>query len=265
MQECDIIEKWYKRLGFSSTYDSEFYAALGAFSAPIPPLADYDTSCGDGKRNLLSFLYYCEAAAARYAELGIPEDILLATLGDLRLWTDLWSAIKGELYLGELAWLRFHLDLALFKVGRLQFQLSSFGKDYPAHGIRAGEGALAVHIDSSAPLTDEACGRSFLLAKDFFATYFKDFSYSYFICHSWLLDEELEAVLKKESNILAFSRRFTKLEAHPSEAIVKYVFGWDKRRSMLPSLTPRTPFEERIMAHYRAGGEFHETLGFIRV
>ena len=98
-----VIAFWYKKLNFPSKYDGEFYRALEEIEIPADSkLEDYDPKCEDGKRNLLAYLYFCEELKRRYEEKGIGEDILMDTLSDLVVWTDVWSELKGELWLGEL-------------------------------------------------------------------------------------------------------------------------------------------------------------------
>ena len=101
-----IIEKWYKTLGFPKELDREFYQALQIYSIPADTRIEtypYDTmGC---KWDLLAFLYMCEQTEKDYAAKGISRDILLDTLSDIVLWCREWSALKGELYLGETGWL----------------------------------------------------------------------------------------------------------------------------------------------------------------
>ena len=117
-----IIKKWYDRLGFPEKYNEEFIEALEKteISHGITP-DTYDRKSTDGKRNLLTFLYFAELLEEKYKKLGIPEDILIDTLRDIPRWTEIWSGVKGELYLGELDWLYHHMSLKIFKVGRLQY------------------------------------------------------------------------------------------------------------------------------------------------
>ena len=117
-----IIQKWYERLDFLKKYDEAFYAALNTVEVlPTACVEEYDKNSEDGIKNLLHYLYFCEETERRFLSRGIPEDILLDTLSDLVIWTNIWSEIKGELYLGELGWLAIHLSANLFKLGRLQF------------------------------------------------------------------------------------------------------------------------------------------------
>lgn len=84
-----VIEHWYKKLRFPDRLGGAFYRALN--SIPVPEdvtLESYDLGSKDGARNLLTFLYLCEETHARAAALGIPENVITDTLGDIQLYVD---------------------------------------------------------------------------------------------------------------------------------------------------------------------------------
>ena len=200
MGKCDaknIIEKWYKKLNFPSKYDDEFYNALDGFKTEDFNISQYDTSEEDGKKNFLSFLYMCEELSEKYARKGIPENVLIDTLGDLAIWLDIWSELKGELYLGEIRWLRHHLSMNLFKLGRLQFAFGKATCDVDEKNIKKGDNVIEVHIPAEGPLVKEECEKSFERAKAFFKAFYPDYEYRCFTCNSWLMDENLKKLLKK--------------------------------------------------------------------
>ena len=97
MNTAAIIEKWYKRIGFDSRYDRAFYNALKTIVIdPAATVYTLDKNQQDGKKNFLSYLYFCEALSAFYAEKGIPENILMDTLSDLPRWLDVWRTLSGK-------------------------------------------------------------------------------------------------------------------------------------------------------------------------
>ena len=114
---------------------------------------------------------------------------LLDTLQDIVTWTNVWSDMKGTLYLGELSWLSRHLQGKLFKLGRLQFCMAAAEEDIPAYGITKGENVMEIHIPRGGKLDLQEVQESIEQAKVFFAKYFPEFSYRCFTCHSWLLDK----------------------------------------------------------------------------
>lgn len=259
-----VIETWYKRLCFPEVYDREFYEALDTI-----PIRDdvsvrtYDPNCPDGKRNLLSVLYLCEGLSRQYREKGIGEDILLDTLRDVVRWTENWSAVKGSLFLGELPWLSRHLQMKLFKLGRLQFFMAPAREDIPAYGIRQGDNVMEVHIPRGEKLSPEAVEDSFARAKVFFSKFYPEFSYSCYTCRSWLLEEKLREYLPEGSNILSFASRFDTVEAEPSDALLRFLFRWDTGLHNVESAVCRTELQRRIRAAVLAGEQFHVVLGVL--
>lgn len=261
----EIIEKWYKKLNFPKSYDSEFYTALK--NIPVSDainIENYDTDCQDGKRNLLSFLFMCEKNAKYYEENNIGEDILTATLSDLPLWTTIWSNIKGELYLGELNWLKYHLSGRIFRLGRLQFAFGKIGFDIPEHGVKLGDNVIEIHIPRGGKLSPEECSKSLDIAKEFFAKHFPDYDYRCFTCHSWLLDETLKKYLPENSNILLFADMFTKVSTEKSSAILKYIFRWDATPENLPYMAADSVLAQKIKSACLNGETFYATTGIIK-
>lgn len=260
-----IIEKWYRKLDFPKEYDEEFHNARKTITiSNTISIESYDTASDDGKRNLLSMLFMCESLSGKYREKGISENILLDTLSDLVIWTNTWSRMKGELYLGELGWLKNHLGMRLFRLGRLQFCMGQAGCDIPGRSVKAGDSVLEIHIPEGAPLSREACLQSVETAKGFFKEYFPEFEYKCFTCHSWLLDASLEKFLKPESNILQFGRMFEAVRIEKSDAILRYIFSWDTTRNSLERAVPYNSFTEAVKQHAMRGGELYEVLGVLR-
>jgi len=260
-----VIEFWYKKLNFPSKYDEEFYRALEEIVIPADSkLEDYDPRCEDGKRNLLAYLYFCEELKRRYEEKGIGEDVLLDTLSDLVVWTDVWSDLKGELWLGELYWLNFHLGMRLFKLGRLQFCLGKAKHDAPAHGLAKGDTVVEMHIQAVGPLKREDCLASVARAREFFAKYYPEQPYKCFTCHSWLMDKKLDEVLSPDSNIIRFRNMYDIVHEQPSDAILKYVFKWDTTAENLAQTPATSNFAQRVKERRLAGERFNESLGIWR-
>lgn len=259
-----IIRKWYERLEFPAEFDREFALALETVTvSPETSIETYDIHCPDGKRNLLSFLYMCEEVERKYQELGIGEDILLGTLKDLVRWTQNWSAVKGELCLFELEWLSRHMKARLFKVGRLQFYMAPSPEDIPSHGIRKGDNVVELHIHHGGGLTPEAVADSMKRGPEFLKTYFPDYDYQYYTCHSWLLDETLKDYLPASSNIIRFGDLFQRVESEDSNALLRFLFRWDTNEENLCQAECKTRLHRAVKKAVLEGVQFHEVLGVI--
>ena len=259
-----VIRKWYDKLGFPSLYDGQFADALDRI-----PISDtltpetFDWSGEDGQQNLLSVLYMCEGLSRRYAQLGIPEEILMDTLADVVRWLDVWSDIKGQMYLGEMGWLRWHFLMKIFKLGRLQFLIGYAKRDIPERGVQTGDPILDIHIPNAGPLTPEECDRSLKMALEFFPKYFPEHIFTVFTCYSWLLDDTLKGFLPESSNILRFQNRFTPVARTCSDALLGFVFGWQTTREQLQNRPAETRLKKGIKTHIQKNGRFYVVLGYM--
>ena len=261
----EIVNKWYNTLGFSKKYDDDFKEAVNEIKISDTLCIDsYDLNEKDGKRNLLSYLFMCEKLSENYKKQGISEEILIDTLKDIPRWLDTWSGLKGEMYLGELSWLKRHLSMKLFKLGRLQFCMAECEHDVPKYGLKKGDNVMEVHIPEEGPLDIDACKASIEAAKIFFEKYFPVFKYTYFTCHSWLLDETLKDIMNDSSNILKFQQLFDIPVKDKSDAIFGYIFRWKADRHDIKSCVCNSGFAERIKKRALNGGDFYEGLGVIK-
>ena len=190
-------------------------------------------------------------------EKGIPKEILYDTLSDIVIWTEIWSDVKGCLYLGELPWLALHLSGRLFKVERLQYAFPHVPEDGVAPKT------VEVHIPAVGPLRTEEAVESLDAARAFFATHFPAYEYDRFTCDSWLLDETLKKYLPPESNIVRFGDLFTRVSEVDANSVIRYVFGWNITEETLPKVTPTSSFAARVKDAILGGEQFHRTFGYI--
>lgn len=264
MNTRPIIEKWYKALQFPAAYDAEFYEALAAIEIPADTTLDtYDLNSADGKKNLLAFLYLCEGIQTLATEKGIPEDVVIATLKDIVIWTENYTEMKNELYLGELGWLKLHMQFSLFRLGRLQFRMGKAFRDIPEAGICKGDNVMEIHIPRGSKLDIGECEKSIAWAKEFFARFFPDFTYTCFTCNSWLLDDSLKEYLPETSNIIRFGNLFTKVHQKELNCLLSSIFRTDTTEENLADAVCSSAFAQSIKDAVQAGKMFHLTLGFI--
>lgn len=258
-----IIQKWYNKIGFDKKYDDEFYKALESYDIDENLNIDtYNLNEEDGKKNFLYFLYFCEETQRKYKEIGIPDDILMDTLFDMTRWLDIWSDLKGEMYLGELDWLSRHLGAKLFKLGRLQFCFANH-YEFSKRGIKKGDAVIDCHIPAEGPLDIDECKKSLDFAREFFAKFYPDYKWDVFTCHSWLLGEDLKDILNENSNIIKFQNLFTIEEQYESDAILGYTFRWKAKREDLHTIEATSSFAKKVKELALGGKVFHGGTGYI--
>lgn len=160
-----------------------------------------------GYRKLLLYLFVRLSVDAyeEYRIRSIDDEIYYDTFTDIQIWCMQCMRDFGEYGIEEYNWLQEHVQLRLFRLGRLQFQPFSFDRDIVVYHrkIVKNQIVLNVHIPAGGPLLEEAVEESFELARAFF----RGIS-PVFICHSWLLDPVLSEILNPESNIIQFQSHF---------------------------------------------------------
>ena len=263
-ETAPIIEKWYKTLQFDPKYDAEFYQALRTISiSPDTSIDTYSIFCEDGKQNLLAFLYMCEGLEKAYAAQNIDRQILLDSLQDIVIWCNVWSKVKGQLYLGELHWLERTFRMRMYRLGRLQFCIDTADENVTQFGFALGEKYLGVHIPAGGPMDMGECQKSFAMAREFFAKYYPDMEYRWFSCFSWLLDDTLQQFLPPESNILQFAGMFSVVEKKKADDIIRFMFGWNATREQADQWDCRSSFAKAIQQAIREGTVFYEVRGLM--
>lgn len=170
--------------------------------------------------SLLFYICLVPQLAAYYAKRQLPEALCRASLEDLK-WKlqecrqvyGLWGSFVPDWFAG-------FFRLTRFTLGRLQFELTSFPKNYVQCGRTKPEGmehAINIHIPSSGPLLHEDCLHSYRLAADFFRSAFPG-KKTAFICYSWLLYPEHYKFLPRHSRILDFMADFDIYDTDPDPA-----------------------------------------------
>ena len=231
-------------------------AQIAALEAAVGTTAEVSWPSDDERFQLLALLGAVPTARAWFVAEGIDPAIAEASLADLTpKLRDYGIAATG------VDWLVKVVTCGVFVLGRLQFE--------PA----GEEQAWNTHIPEAGPLDPAACDESFARAVAFFRAR-GDETTNAFVCHSWLLDDQLAGYLRAESNILGFARRFTLTDTESTDApvdgategdraVAKFVF----RRPLdeLSAITPATTLERAALAHLAAGRHWRERAGILRL
>ena len=167
---------------------------------------------------ILTSLVLClKSAYDKFIRLGLSEHVFYDTMADIKVWGEDYRAHhNGEIGLTEINWLHLHVNCEIFKIGRLQFQISKyyFGKLYEKNGttIKYGERCYNIHIPRGAKLDTVSCKKSIELALDVLGDIFKDIRKDIMICDSWLLSPKNKNFMKPDSNIIKFANMFDIVE-----------------------------------------------------
>lgn len=152
---------------------------------------------------------YTRLAADLYNDCqkkSISDSVYIDTFSDIVIWAENCNRMYGEYGLEALDWLKLHLQLRIFRLGRLQFQPVCLKQSLHIKEkyFSPDDLALNVHVPQGLPLLSLECEKSYKTALSFF----KGIP-PLFICRSWLLCPDLEKLLPPTSNILAFQKNFT--------------------------------------------------------
>lgn len=148
----------------------------------------------------------------RYEEKGISDEIFYDTMNDIKIWINDCRDNLHKTGLDELNWIMHHMNLNIFKIGRLQYQKffyfwkSSYNKN--GENIKFGDKIWNVHIPRGEKLDYVACEKSFEMAQEFIRKYFPEYPDNKFMCHSWLLYSRNHEFMPENSNILKFPQLF---------------------------------------------------------
>lgn len=142
----------------------------------------------------------------RYGKQGISEKIFWDTFQDIRFWCENTEREYGTVGLAVYEWFYRHIDMVLFRLGRLQFEIMEL--------------EIHIHIPQGEPLIWKECEKSIEMAKKYLGTK------KPYVCHSWLLYPGLDGLLSESSNIREFRKHFRVLETDYKEREAEWrVFG----------------------------------------
>lgn len=180
----------------------------------------------ENKDYRLLFLYYfCRMGTEAYEEYekrGIGKRIFRDTFYDLTLWCENCFREYGEYGINEYDWFFRHLQLTIFRLGRLEFEKMPSPWEFSAgeRKVEKGENVISIHIPQGEKLTPESVKSSLEQGQSFWGRKML------YVCHSWLLYPELKDVLSPRSNILQFQKEFLLVDTDFREKEAEWrIFG----------------------------------------
>ncbi len=202
-----------------------------------------------------------------YVYNGISDDVFFDTISDVGIWCE-ENRNRG---LKNYSWLKNHVRFELFKLGRLQFQFFSSANaafDFSRLPFDRGDNLIYVHVPKSGKLDVDECKKSIDYARRFFAEYFSDYEYDYFICESWLLFIDNAKFMKKSCNILQFADLFeygysVYDEAQAFERLFGAVAPVHSKRK-IAALPQNTSLQKSAVEFKLSGGKFGEGICWIK-
>lgn len=161
---------------------------------------------------------------AHYINKRIPLHYLYESIYDLNYRLDRYCKEQGTYGLSDrdIRWLGPLFKAEIFDLGSLRYQISGFSNqeiernDYDAMPLsqkwkdRFPEGTpiITIHILKDTDFKPERIDESLKLARNFFQMYYKEHDFEVFVCRTWILYGPTRDILKEDSNIASFSKRF---------------------------------------------------------
>ena len=248
--------------GAIATYEADIncdYNALTAQSKKAARLASIHNHTTD----LLLFICLSKHLRELYAERGIDDAIWHDTVLDLKYKLEECKLVRGVRGMFVAFWMPGWFKMTRFALGRLQFEIVDFGREYQKDGITLGKESkvLNVHIPRSGlPLSKELYEDSFARAKAFFQEQLPPDQCPDgkvpFVCHSWLLYPRMTEFVSERSNVLRFMKEFEILSWDDSDGESLWcLFDTAERNpDRLPSNTSlRRAFVQRLKSGGRVG------------
>lgn len=236
-----------KKMDFEEQDKKQLINYIGQYIAKMDDMAQtaYDGELPNFKickynpvMRLAVTLFMTEALYNQYQILQIPNSIFFNTIRDISQRSKDYKKDKGVLGLSkdDVIWFRHHMNMKLFTIGGLQFQIfhmvyleedgfMCFDDDIKQE-LPEGCPVLNIHIPKGSNITPNQCDEAFYRAKKFFDLYFPEHKWQAFLCYSWILYPKLKEVLPSESNLRQFANRFEIISSCTySDQAVECIFG----------------------------------------
>lgn len=204
-------------------------------------------------------MLYCQLECARrvfdrYQEKHIARTVYIDTMKCFTRFAEECKKKNGRMFFDRGWWTYRQISMEIFRIGELEYQLEE----------DRGEKAIGIHIPSDADLSKEAVDDSLRQAEVFFHTYYGDYAYEKYTCHSWLLSPVLRPLLPEQSNILSFQNRFDLIqEDQEDQEYIEWLFQVpaDTDDKNLPEVTS---LQKRVKELLLNGGSVGAAYGVMK-
>ncbi|MBB6670229.1 acyltransferase domain-containing protein [Cohnella nanjingensis] len=130
--------------------------------------------------------------------------------------------------------------------------------------LQKGDIVLNVHIPEGGRMSPETCRDSYARASRFAAEYYPEQPFGAFVCESWLLAPQFQALLPADANIVRFQRDYHLIPVLANEGqTLERVFGFGTKLDGLPGLLPQSSLQRAVYDHLTRGGQIHNSGGIL--
>ena len=202
---------------------------------------------------LTLYMMFARQTYYNYLAHGVAQDIYEDSMTDFTVWNLACMRQNDAPGLLQMGWLAMTLKEKLYRIGRFQYEPTTFNHGRYAFGdyvIHRGDPVLTIHIPEGEPLTDEARLDSYRRAEQFFGSHV-------FVCHSWLLYPAHRNFLQPGSRIVAFMDDFVMLsseEMRGNIGILWRMYGFKCDHKDFASLPEHTGMQRAYKKHLMESG-----------
>ena len=201
----DTLAVWNEAIGmYERDYNCDFELII-SLAQEVAQRLDMHTYTAE----LLVFICLSRHLKELYDKQGIDPSIFHNSMHDLKYKLDECKTVKGIVGSFVAWWFPRFFNLERVALGRLQFEVDSFGHYYERNGhiLTPDSKAINVHIPRTLThLTSESCDEAFKMAKEYFKGEVGE--PCPFICHSWMLYSGNKDILPEDTNVHKFMSRF---------------------------------------------------------
>ncbi len=218
----------------------------------------------------------------KFIKMGFSESVFYDTMSDVKIWgEDYRTHHNGDIGVSEINWLQLHFSCQIFKIGRLQYQISKYyfekSTEYNGVTFKYGDRCYNIHIPRGAKLDSVSCKKSITLAIDTLEDIFRDIQTDIMMCHSWLLSPYNQKFVAPNSNIAKFAKMFKIVgESDEVEQHFRWIFDIREDNKIfakckkkngyyynLENFTPKTSLQVAAKNYIMAGGELSGGKGLL--
>ena len=201
----DTLAVWNEAIGmYERDYNCDFELII-SLAQEVAQRLDMHTYTAE----LLVFICLSRHLKELYDKQGIDPSIFHNSMLDLKYKLDECKTVKGIVGSFVAWWFPRFFNLERVALGRLQFEVDSFGHYYERNGhiLTPDSKAINVHIPRTLThLTSKSCDEAFKMAKEYFKGEVSE--PCPFICHSWMLYSGNKDILPEDTNVRKFMSRF---------------------------------------------------------
>ena len=210
---------------------------------------------------LLAFACMSKHLKKLYTEKGIDMQIFKDSVLDLKWKLEECKAVKGICGSFVAWWFPGFFDMTRFALGRLQFEVVTFGHNYNKNGVTLTPDSkvINVHIPrTGTPMDKESCDKAYAQAREFFKSEVGE--NCPFICHSWLLYPENLNILPSHTNVYRFASEFDVFESAVTDGEDLWrLFDTDEKDP--DKLPTDSSLRRNYVEHMKKGGKLGWGLG----